>query len=112
MIMGTINWIEKLKMHDPLSKMRFKFLNTEELPLNIKFWDKVEKVSLDEFLLPETNRLPLFIKTMSGIIPQHAQLEEGQLFATLVKFMSGSIIGLGIYQKRNDKDKRMYWIPN
>lgn len=112
MISGTINWVKKLEMHDQLCKVRFKFLNTETLPLNIKFWDKVDKVSLDEFLHPETERLPLFVQTMFGIFPKDATLKEGQLFAVLVKFLSGNIIGLGIYQKRDNKDERVYWMPN
>ncbi|WP_347839265.1 hypothetical protein [uncultured Draconibacterium sp.] len=106
------NWINKLEKHDQLFKMRFKLLNSEAYPLNIRTWEKVDKVSLKEFLLGEENRMPLFVQTMFGTFPKNIRLTHGQYFAVLIKFLSGNVIALAIYQKDALRDKRIHWIAN
>ncbi|AXT19803.1 hypothetical protein D7030_01430 [Flavobacteriaceae bacterium AU392] len=96
----TLNWVDNLYKNNFWQDIRFKKLKSGypkfDFPEHL-----IDEVELEEFLLVEDNRLPLFIGSQYGIHPNPEETFKGYdrsiLVAKLDKsLLSGHVSGLSI----------------
>lgn len=116
----TTCWIKKFKEEQKNCQKRFKRLERGYPPFELDE-SLIDIVDMEEFILIEEFRIPIFVGSQFGIYPRIEKMPEffngRKVIAILSKsLLSGHVSGLTIYQiEENEKQfnyKRVERYPN
>lgn len=116
----TTCWIKKFKEEQKNCQKRFKRLERGYPPFELDE-SLIDIVDMEEFILIEEFRIPIFVGSQFGIYPRLEKMPEffngRKVIAILSKsLLSGHVSGLTIYQiEENEKQfnyKRVERYPN
>lgn len=116
----TTCWIKKFKEEQKNRQKRFKRLERGYPPFELDE-SLIDIVDMEEFILIEEFRIPIFVGSQFGIYPRIEKMPEffngRKVIAILSKsLLSGHVSGLTIYQiEENEKQfnyKRVERYPN
>lgn len=116
----TTCWIKKFKEEQKNRQKRFKRLERGYPPFELDE-SLIDIVDMEEFILIEEFRIPIFVGSQFGIYPRLEKMPEffngRKVIAILSKsLLSGHVSGLTIYQiEENEKQfnyKRVERYPN
>lgn len=113
---STLTWFEKFRTNDNWNHLRFKKLNTS-YPTFDFIECLIDEVSIEEFLLEESNRIPLFLGSQFGVEPNPKEIfntvQKTILVAKLDKsLLSGVVSGCSICIYKEDKFQEIEFFKN
>ncbi len=116
----TTFWVKKFKEEQKNRQKRFKRLDRGYPPFELDEWI-IDIVDMEEFVMIEEHRIPIFVGSQFGIYPRIEEMPEffngRKVIAILSKsLLSGHVSGLTIYQiEENEKQfnfKQVERYPN
>ncbi len=116
----TTFWVKKFKEEQKNRQKRFKRLDRGYPPFELDE-SLIDIVDMEEFVMIEEHRIPIFVGSQFGIYPRIEEMPEffngRKVIAILSKsLLSGHVSGLTIYQiEENEKQfnyKRVERYPN
>lgn len=112
-------WVDCLKMDKRWTNIRFKKLETGYPPF-VLYPFLFDVVSLEDFITPEENRMPLFIGSQFGIHPRLENIftnkEDGEIIIAILNksLLSGHVAGLkiSVYRQGNNSLEKLIFFDN